>query len=179
MKNIVKPILLFAMAAMVLTSCGDVEPIIYDGPTFVSFTDGTSGSYFVQSDNTPYPVAVGIPAAASADVTIDIEVLYASGTAGTHYDIPSSVTISKGEVTADIVVNGYFDEMPGRVDTLQFQLVGSERAAFDTAFTLIMQQFCPFDVNDFVTFPFDCKKVCQSRRLVSVDYFEMFDSRLR
>jgi|GEM_PF-2134026 len=150
MKNIVKSFIIFAAAALVLNSCGDPDPIIYDGPVFVSFTDGTLGDYFVQEDNTPYPVQVGIPAPLGSDITVDIEVLYASGEAGTHYDLPSSVTISSGQVVAAIPVKGYFDNLAGgRKDTLVFQLMGDDVASFDTAYTVYLQQFCPFVVADF------------------------------
>lgn len=150
MKNIIKSFIIFAAAALVLNGCGEAEPIIYDGPVFVSFTDGTMADYFVQADNTPFPVQVGIPSPHGSDITIDLEVLYASGEAGTHYDLPSSVTIPAGDVVATIPVKGYFDNLAGgRKDTVMFQLLGEEVASFDTAYTVYLQQFCPFDIANF------------------------------
>ena len=149
MKNIIKSFIIFAAAALVLNGCGEAEPIIYDGPVFVSFTDGTMGDYFVQADNTPYNVQVGIPTAQGSDMTIDIEILKATGTAGTQFDLPASVTIKAGQVVAVIPVKGDFENLAGRKDTLIFQLLGEDVASFDTAYTVYMQQFCPFDVSEF------------------------------
>ncbi len=150
MKKIsIKLLSIFAVVLM-LNGCGEADPILYSGPTFVSFTDGILGDYFVQSDNTPFPIQVGIPAPVNADLTANIEVLYSSGTLGTHYDVPSSVTIPSGSVTADLLVDGIFANLSGRKDTLVLQLVSADTASFNTVYTLYLQQFCPFDVNDFV-----------------------------
>jgi hypothetical protein len=150
MKKIIIKLLSIFAVVMVLHSCSEADPILYSGPTFVSFTDGILGDYFVQSDNTPFPIQVGIPAPAGSDLTVNVEVLYASGTAGTHYEVPSSVTIPSGSVTADLLVEGIFANLSGRKDTLVLQLVSADTASFNTVYTLYMQQFCPFDVNDFV-----------------------------
>ena len=150
MKKLIKSFIIFAVAALVLNSCGEPDPIIYDGPEFVSFTGGTSGSYFVQESNTPFPVQVGIPSPSTSDVTVQIELISATGEEGTQFDLPSSVTIPAGDVIATIPVKGYFENLAGRVDTLSFQLIGDEVANFDTAYTVIMQQFCVFDINNFV-----------------------------
>jgi len=150
MKKIsIKLLSIFAVVLM-LNGCGEADPILYDGPAFVSFTDGVLGDYFVQSDNTPYPIQVGIPAPIGNDLSVDINVVYSSGTAGTQYEVPSSVTIPSGSVTADILVDGIFDNLAGRKDTLILELVSADTASFNTVYTLYMQQFCPFDVNDFV-----------------------------
>lgn len=150
MKSILKTIIVFAVAALVLNSCGEADPILYDGPSFISFTGGTSGDYFIQEANTPYPVSVGIPNKEGSDVTVNLDVIYTSAVAGTHFNLPASVTIPKGEVTVDIAVEGFFENMAGRKDTVIFQLLGDDVASFDTAYMITLQQFCPFDVADFV-----------------------------
>ena len=150
MKKITIKLLSLFAVALLLNGCSEEDPILYSGPTFVSFTDGILGDYFVQADNTPYPVQVGIPAPLDNALSVNINVLYASGTAGTHYDVPASVSIPAGSVTADINVEGYFENLSGRKDTLVFELVSADTASFNTLYTLYIQQFCPFDVNDFV-----------------------------
>ncbi len=150
MKKItIKLLSLFAVVLLV-NGCGKADPILYSGPTFVSFTDGVLGDYFVQSDNTPYQVTVGIPAPSGSAVSVNLNVVYASGTAGTHYDIPASVSIPAGAVTATFDVSGYFENMSGRKDTLVIEMTGEGLANFNTEYTVYLQQFCPFDVNDFV-----------------------------
>ena len=150
MKNIIRSFILFSVALLGLNSCGETDPIIYDGPVFVSFTYGTSGTYFVKPNNEPFPVFVGVPTPSAEDVTIDIDVVAATGEAGTQFDLPSRVTVRAGEVNAAIPVKGYFDRLAGRVDTVTFQLIGEEVANFDTAYTVILQQFCGFDINNFL-----------------------------
>ncbi len=113
MKKITIKLMSIFAVVLLLNGCGEAEQIIYDGPTFVSFTDGVLGDYFVQADNTPYPIQVGIPSPVGNEVTVNLNVLYASGTAGTHYDVPASVTIPSGSVTADFNVSGYFANMSG------------------------------------------------------------------
>jgi len=145
MKKITIKLLSIFAVVLLLNGCGEADPILYDGPTFVSFSNGTSGNYPVESSNDPFLVQVGIPAPLGSDLTISLTEVYSSGTAGTQYDLPSSVTISAGSVTADISVAGNFDNMAGRVDTLIFALTGNEVANFNNEYTLIMKQYCPSD----------------------------------
>ena len=150
MKKITIKLLSIFAVVLLLNGCSEADPILYSGPTFVSYTDGILGDYFVQSDNTPYPVTVGIPAPVGNEVSVNLNVLYASGTAGTHYDVPASVTIPSGSVTATFDVSGYFANMSGRKDTLVIELVSADTASFNTVYTLYLQQFCPFVLDDFV-----------------------------
>jgi len=150
MKKITIKLLSIFAVALLLNGCGEADPILYSGPTFVSFTDGVLGDYFVQEDNTPFPITVGIPAPEGSAVSVNLNVVYASGTAGTHYDVPASVSIPVGAVTATFDVTGYFENMSGRKDTLVIEMVSADTASFNTVYTLYLQQFCPFDINDFV-----------------------------
>jgi hypothetical protein len=150
MKKITINLLSIIAVVFLLNGCSEEDPIIYNGPTFVSFTDGIIGDYFVQADNTPYTIQVGIPSPLGNDLTVNLNVLHASGTAGTQYDIPASVTIPTGSVTADINVAGYFENMSGRKDTLVIELVSADTASFNTVYTLYLQQFCPFVLDEFV-----------------------------
>jgi len=150
MKKITIKLLSLFAVVLLLNGCGEADPIIYSGPTFVSFTDGVLGDYFVQEDNTPFPIQVGIPSPAGSEVTVNLNVLYASGTAGTHYDVPASVTIPTGSVTAEFNITGYFANMSGRKDTLIIEMVSADTASFNTVYTLYLQQFCPFVLDDFV-----------------------------
>jgi hypothetical protein len=145
MKKITIKLLSLFFVALLLNGCGEADPILYSGPTFASFSAGTTGSYPVESGNEPFLVQVGIPAPLGSDLTISVTEVYSSGTAGTHYDLPNSVTIPAGSVIADISVVGYFDNMSGRVDTLVFALTGEDVANFNNEYTLIMKQYCPSD----------------------------------
>lgn len=145
MKKITIKLLSIFVIALFLTGCGEAEQILYEGDTFASFTAGTMDTYPVQSGDAPYLVQVGIPAVLGSDLTISLTEVYATGTAGTHYDLPTSVTIPAGSVTADIPVVGHFDHMAGRLDTLVFALTGDEVASFNNEYTLYSKQYCPSD----------------------------------
>lgn len=145
MKKITIKLLSLFAVALLMNGCGEADPILYSGPTFISFTDGTTGDYAVQEGNAPFNVQVGIPAPASSEQTFSLSVVYASGTAGTHYDLPATVTIPSGSVTADVAVIGYFDNMTGRSDTLVFALTGTGVANFNNEYTVYLKQYCPSD----------------------------------
>jgi hypothetical protein len=145
MKKITIKLLSIFAVALLLNSCSEADPILYSGPTFASFTDGTQGDYAVQEGNAPFNVQVGIPAPASSDQTFSLSVDYASGTAGTHYDLPATVTITSGSVTADVAVTGHFENMTGRSDTLVIVLTGAGVANFNNVYTIYLKQYCPSD----------------------------------
>lgn len=150
MKKITIKLLSILAVAVLLNGCGEADPILYDGEAFVSYTDGTMGDYFVQSDNAPYAITVGIPAPAGSDMTITLTEVYASGTAGTQFTLPSSVTIPAGDVTASFDVTGSFDDLAGRKDTLVIALSSDNVANFDNEYTVYLQQFCPFVLDEFI-----------------------------
>ncbi|MCK5068589.1 MAG: hypothetical protein KAR16_14170 [Bacteroidales bacterium] len=145
MKKITIKLLSIFAIALLLNGCSEAEQILYQGDPFASFTNGTTGDYPVQDGNAPFLVQVGIPAPLGNDLTISLSEVYASGTAGTHYDLPNSVTIPAGSVTADISVVGHFDNMAGRIDTLVFALTGDVVANFNNEYTLYLKQYCPSD----------------------------------
>lgn len=147
MKNIVIKLSSLMAILVMLSACGEAELITYEADTFASFAEGTTGSYFVQSNNTPHSIAVGIPAPASSDVTVDVVTVFKSSDA---HSIPATVTIPAGEVIGNIEIGGSFDALSGTKDTIMLALTGDVVASFDSTYTLYLQQFCPFDVNDFV-----------------------------
>jgi hypothetical protein len=150
MKNRSIRFILPAAAAILLNSCGDIEPIIYDGDVFISFTAGTEGRYTVTGNNPPYPIEVGIPYPVDEDLTVGLKVVYATGTEGVQFDLPSSVTIRKGEVVAGFYVFGYADQIAGRMDTLVIGLEHDRVANFSNEYTIYMQPPCPFVLEEYI-----------------------------
>jgi hypothetical protein len=137
-----------ALSVIILNSCNEAERIIYDGPLFISFTQGTSGKYLVDDNNSPYDIEVGIPHVQSADVIADLEIIHSTGISGVHYYVPSSVTIPAGDLTAQFSVLGSFDDMVGRKDTLIIGLSGEVKSTFDTAYTIYMEQLnCNWNIE--------------------------------
>lgn len=141
--------LLPVLSILFLKSCGEAEPIIYDGPLFISFTDGTSGKYLVDDSNNTYNIQVGIPMLQQQDITAGLEIFYSTATLGTHFYIPSSVTIPAGELMAEFSVQGFYNELTGRQDTLIIGLSGDVMSTFDSTYTLYMKQLnCNYDINE-------------------------------
>jgi hypothetical protein len=137
-----------ALSVIILNSCNEAEPIIYNGPLFISFTQGTSGKYLVDDNNSPYDIEVGIPIVQSTDVTANLEIIHSTGVSGVQFYVPSSVTIPAGELTAQFSVLGSFDDLVGRKDTLIIGLSGEVQSTFDSAYTIYMEQLkCNWDID--------------------------------
>ena len=137
------------LSVMIINSCDEAEKIIYDGPLFISFIEGTSGKYLVDDDNSPYNIEVGIPIVQSEDVVAELEILYSTGVLGDQYYVPPSVTIPAGELTAEFSVLGNYDNLSGRKDTLIIGLSGEVNSIFDSAYTIYMQQMlCNYDIEE-------------------------------
>ena len=76
------------LSVVILKSCKEAERVIYDGPLFISFTQGTSGKYWVDDNNSPYDIEVGIPLVQSTDITAGLEIQYSTGLQGSQYYVP-------------------------------------------------------------------------------------------
>lgn len=137
------------ISAIILNSCDEAERIIYDGPLFISFIEGTSGKYLVDDINSPYNIEVGIPIVQSEDVVAELEILYSTGVLGDQYYVPPSVTIPAGELTAEFSVLGVYDNLSGRKDTLIIGLAGEVISTFDSTYTIYMRQLlCNYDIEE-------------------------------
>jgi hypothetical protein len=70
---------------------------------------------------------------------------------GTHYEIPGSVTIKKGESTGTLSVTGIYSGFSSEILTLGFKIEDDKVFNEDRAiFNMTLQRYCPFDINDFV-----------------------------
>ncbi|MEN8158429.1 MAG: hypothetical protein ABFS10_15860, partial [Bacteroidota bacterium] len=136
--------------ALLFSGCGEIEPTIYDGDLFISYTGETEGRYVVLGQHIPYPMQIGIPYPVEEDLKVNLKVTYATGTEGVHYDLPSSVTIRKGQVTADFNIYGHSQNMVDRRDTLVIALEHEKVAKFSNEYTLVMQPPCEFVIEEFI-----------------------------
>jgi hypothetical protein len=137
-------------AVLLFRGCGEVEPTIYHGDIFISFTGDTVDHYTVMPSNAPYELEIGIPYPVDEDLEVGIEVVYTTAQEGIQFDVPSSVTIKKGDVTAQFYVFGQSDEMTDRRDTVVIGLVHEKVAVFNNEFTLYMQPPCDFVLEEFI-----------------------------
>ena len=137
------------LSVILLNGCNEAEPIIYNGPLFISFTQGTSGKYMVDDNNSTYDIEVGIPLVQSIDVIAELEILHSTGLFGQQFYVPSSITIPAGELTTQFSVRGNFESLAGRKDTLIIGLSGEVKSTFDSTYTIYMQQLnCNYDIGE-------------------------------
>lgn len=150
MNNRFNTILFFFALIILVSGCGEVEPKIYDGELFISYTNGNEGRYVVLTQNVPYPMEIGIPYPVDHDLDVALDVVHATGTEGLQFDLPSSVTIQKGKVTASFYVYGHAQNMTDRNDTLVIGIDHENAATFDNEYTIYMQPPCEFVLDEFV-----------------------------
>ncbi|MGD2035540.1 MAG: hypothetical protein PVF73_10820, partial [Bacteroidales bacterium] len=156
MKKVFNNITLALLAGflILINSCKE-QDFTYSGPSLVSFTDGTGKAFYVQEvANSVDTIIVGVTSSTGVDRTISFSVDAAStAIAGTHYNLSGTqVTIPANQVLGYIIVEGLYEGFAGDARTLILNLEGGDVpiADFDASFTMTMQQYCPFDINDFV-----------------------------
>jgi len=151
MKNIFKYLLIVSLGVFVFSSCEDEDKGIYDGPELVSFSDGTSGNYSVQeTGDTGWEIQVGFTTTSNQARVVNYTI---SGDAadGEQFTLASnSITVPAGSVVGVLTVNGIYGGFTGQVDTLIVTLTGDNVAEFDNTYTLIMQRYCSYTVDDLV-----------------------------
>ena len=175
----------FAMFVMAsLTGC-ESESQIYEGPSYVMFSD-TMNICPVYQDGEPYEVMLAATRSMPYDRTFGVEVIQQKSNAieGYHYTIESNtVTIPAGELATSVHVKGIYDHI-GDSDSLNIKLrlvllddkLEWEHYGLETNVTL--QKVCPFSIDDFTgyamvtsTFLFSYNKG-NARRLITTERVE-------
>ena len=132
------PLALLILAFVIgIAGCKKEDTLVIP-PVEASFTNQSSGNYFVRDDpNSQFKVPVGITTVSTSDTKVDITVSSPTGAAeGMQYTIPSStVTIPAGKVIDSFVVKGLFNGYPaGRRDTLILSISNAKDASSATPF---------------------------------------------
>lgn len=154
MKRIYIYLTLIASAALAFTSCHE-EYVTYSDREYVMFAD-TMALYPVQSVDTTFRIPVVSTVSRDYDRTFGIEIIDKGSNAieRKHYRLESNtVTIKAGELTADVLVHGYYNSIEAEDslgfelqlvmnDELEFPLYGKNTKA-------VMMKSCPFDVRDY------------------------------
>lgn len=154
MKNISKYILVFGLLCTLIPSCKE-QYVTYSGPEYVMFAD-TASTYAVQREADIFKIPVVSTVVCDYDRTFGVEVVDSSSTAieMRHYRLLSNtVTIKAGQTRADVMVQGYYDnivdeEFPSFTlqlvinDALEMPLYGKRTKA-------VLMKSCPFRIQDF------------------------------
>lgn len=156
MKKIVYS-LISMVAALGVVSC-DEQYITYGGPEYMMFAD-TLSTNMVLADGSTFKVPVASTVACDYDRTFGVEIVDEGSNAieGKHFTLKShSVTIPAGRLTADVEVQGHYDNIEA-TDSLGFilKLVMPEQLKWDELYEgydrtkVVMYKSCPFDINNF------------------------------
>lgn len=165
-----------AVVAILIGFAGcDQDKVLYNGANYLMFSD-TLYQYPVQETNEVFNVPVSATRAADHDRTFAVEIIDKESNAieGKHYKLLSNtVTIKAGELAANVEVQGIYENI-GKTDSLGFalHLIIPENEQWDlyeykgTEAKVVMQKFCPFDINNFTGY---CKV---TSTLFSSDYYQ-------
>lgn len=98
-----KKIILTALFVATLFSCEE-DRVTYDGATFVAFKTVNPSNLSVSENAGTYNLNVGIGKPLANDLTINISSSDDTAIAGTHYSIPSAVTIPAGQMYVNVPI---------------------------------------------------------------------------
>lgn len=104
-----KKILILSLAIFTLIACEE-DRTIYSGDTFVAFRSTQSAVSINEAIGT-YNLQIGIADEQNEDISVELDVTSDSAIEGTHFNIPSSVTIPAGETLVTIPVEIVDDEL--------------------------------------------------------------------
>ncbi|MCM1030259.1 MAG: hypothetical protein NC410_02280 [Oscillibacter sp.] len=117
-------VLFIALSALLLTGCEN-DPIIYNGPDFVSFSEKTISKVVRSEADGMVTIEVGCANKSNEARTFTVSVDAANTTAveGTDFDFVSkSVTIPAGEYAGKIQIKGNYDNLTPEGVTLTLNL---------------------------------------------------------
>ncbi len=84
--------------------CKKSDPLTVP-PELATFTNETSGTYFITAPGVTYDIPIGVTTVADQDRTITVNVSSPTGaTAGTYYTVPATVVIPKGETIGTLFI---------------------------------------------------------------------------
>lgn len=104
-----KKILILSLAIFTLIACEE-DRTIYSGDTFVAFRSTQSAVSINEAIGT-YNLQIGIADEQNEDISVELDVTSDTAIEGTHFNIPSSITIPAGETLVTIPVEIMDDEL--------------------------------------------------------------------
>ena len=154
MKQIIRYMTMLIVAVAGMTACHE-RYVTYDDAEYIMFAD-TIATYPVQQDVEYFNIPVVSTVARDYDRTIGVEIIDKGNNAieNVHYRLQSNtVTIKAGELRADILVKGIYDNIEAS-DSLGFQLslVMDDNLVmpmYGKQTKAVLMKVCPFDINNF------------------------------
>lgn len=159
--NITKLSLLLAFI-LIFNACEeDKDQWMYDGPALASFPNATTGDFFIEDKaDASFTVDVALNTVSGSERTINVTVNEDLSTAveGTHFTMPSTVTIPANQVIGELSISGKYADLPNVPLTLVIEIEGENSADYDNQFVLSLYKFVPFDLQNFVG-TFECTEI--------------------
>ena len=142
MKNYIKIFII----SVLLTSCGDFEPVVYDGDQTLAFFDNSTSTLEVLVDDMgSVDIQIGVSTLSSSARTVNISVVEESTTTdASNYSVPTTVTIPANEYFGTLTVTGIDTTLEISTETITIQVdsvdggVGSP-----AAHSISIYQICP------------------------------------
>lgn len=116
-----KKILILSLAIFTLIACEE-DRTIYSGDTFVSFRSTQSAVSINEAIGT-YNLQIGIADEQNEDINVGLDVTSDTAIEGTHFNIPSSITIPAGETLVTIPVEIVDDELSNPIRNFTVEIV--------------------------------------------------------
>jgi hypothetical protein len=159
MKNIFKPLIFTALAAMFVVACKknnysvDVDPL--QPGSFAKFnvkaTPDTAATYYIKNNNATWNIPIGITDVSSVDRVINLCYTSNKAVQGVQYNAPTSITIKAGETLDTLRVQGLFSGYPlsSRIDTVYIKICGGDvpASSYWSNYRLIMRKYCDVDLT--------------------------------
>jgi len=152
MKNLLKLLVL----SLILSSCGDFEPVVYDnvnGQTLAFFDKSTSSLEIVIDDVGSVDVQIGSSTLSSSARTVTVSVVQENTTADpASYSFSPSVTIPANEYFGTLTISGVDNNVETTAETLTLKLDSVEGSGITSSATHAVSifQICPVPATSFV-----------------------------
>ncbi len=143
MKNILK---LF-MVSLVLSSCGDFEPVVYDGETLAFFNNSTSTLEVLVNGTGSVDLLVGASSLSDVPRTATVSVDLSSSTADAQdYNVPATVTIPANEYFGTLTVTGVDNTLETTPETIRLRIDSVDGGVGSPGVhTISIYQICPVE----------------------------------
>ena len=142
MKNIIKIFIL----SLILSSCGDFEPVIYDnvnGQTLLKFTTGSTNLPVTINEMGEIQIEVSSSTTSDVDRSFNLVVDPSSTAAPENYNVPASVVIPANSYTGTFTVTCTDVSVETDATTIVVGIDTSDDSIVNGTHTVSMFQVCP------------------------------------
>lgn len=147
---------LFVTLVVILFQACEAEPVLYNGPDLVHFSDLSSQMVIKERGENVSTITVGSTTVSTEDRTYSIQIIEDETTAseGLDYQLSNkTITIPAGEVITTFDVVGLYAGASSEGTTLKLTIgnpSSGSLAGFNNQYTIELFKFCSFDRDAFI-----------------------------